>query len=152
MARLHSRKKGKSGSTRPPRLEKPVWVERSAEEVENLVVKLARRGFSKSMIGTILRDSYGIPLIKVVTGKKISQILEENEIEFALPEDLTNLVKKALNIREHLDSNHKDLEGKKGLQRTESKIYRLIRYYKNTKVLPESFKYDPEKIRTLVAR
>lgn len=152
MARLHSRKKGKSGSIRPPRLEKPVWVERSAEEVENLVVKLARKGFSKSMIGTILRDSYGIPLIKVVTGKKISQILEENEIEFALPEDLTNLVKKALNIRKHLDSNHKDLEGKKGLQRTESKIYRLIRYYKNTKVLPESFKYDPEKIRTLVAR
>ena len=152
MARLHSRKKGKSGSTRPPRLEKPVWVERSAEEVENLVVKLARRGFSKSMIGTILRDSYGIPHIKVVTGKKISQILEENEIEFALPEDLTNLVKKALNIRKHLDSNHKDLEGKKGLHRTESKIYRLIRYYKKTKVLPESFKYDPEKIRTLVAR
>lgn len=152
MARLHSRKKGKSGSIRPPRLEKPVWVERSAEEVENLVVKLARKGFSKSMIGTILRDSYGIPLIKVVTGKKISQIFEENEIEFALPEDLTNLVKKALNIRKHLDSNHKDLEGKKGLQRTESKIYRLIRYYKNTKVLPESFKYDPEKIRTLVAR
>ncbi|MFX0188307.1 MAG: 30S ribosomal protein S15 [Candidatus Hodarchaeota archaeon] len=152
MARLHSRKKGKSGSTRPPRLEKPVWVERSAEEVENLVVKLARKGFSKSMIGTILRDSYGIPLIKVVTGKKISQILEENKIEFALPDDLTNLVKKALNIRKHLDSNHKDLEGKKGLQRTESKIYRLIRYYKKTKVLPESFKYDPEKIRTLVAR
>ena len=152
MARLHSRKKGKSGSTRPPRLEKPVWVERSSEEVENLVVKLARKGFSKSMIGIILRDSYGIPLIKVVTGKKISQILEENEIEFALPEDLTNLVKKALNIRKHLDSNHKDLEGKKGLQRTESKIYRLIRYYKKTKVLPESFKYEPEKIRTLVAR
>ncbi|MFW9897976.1 MAG: 30S ribosomal protein S15 [Candidatus Thorarchaeota archaeon] len=152
MARLHSRKKGKSGSTRPPRLEKPVWVERSAEEVENLVIKLARKGFSKSMIGIILRDSYGIPLIKVVTGKKISQILEENEIEFALPEDLTNLVKKALNLRKHLDSNHKDLEGKKGLQRTESKIYRLIRYYKKTKVLPESFKYEPEKIRTLVAR
>jgi len=27
MARMHSRKKGKSGSTRPARLEKPVWVE-----------------------------------------------------------------------------------------------------------------------------
>ena len=152
MARLHSRKKGKSGSTRPPRLEKPVWIERSAEEVENLVVKLAKKGYSKSIIGIILRDSYGIPLVKIVSGKKISQILEENEIEFSLPEDLTNLVKKALNIRKHLESNHKDLDGKKGLQRTESKIYRLIKYYKNTKVLPESFKYDPEKIRTLVAR
>ncbi|MHA1146738.1 MAG: 30S ribosomal protein S15 [Promethearchaeota archaeon] len=152
MARLHSRKRGKSGSTRPSRLEKPPWVERSAEEVEDLVVKLARKGFSKSNIGIILRDSYGIPLVKVVTGKKISQILEENKIESALPEDLTNLVKKALNIRKHMENNHKDLQGKKGLQRTESKIYRLIRYYKSKKVLPADFKYDPQKIRTLVAR
>jgi len=106
----------------------------------------------KSMIGIMLRDSYGIPLVKIVSGKNISQILEENGIELSLPEDLTNLVKKALNIRKHIESNHKDLEGKKGLQRTESKIYRLIRYYKKTKVLPMDFKYDPEKIRTLVAR
>jgi len=152
MARLHSRKKGKSGSVRPPRLEKPVWIERSAEEVENLVIKLARKGFSKSMIGIMLRDSYGIPLVKVVTGKKISQILDEHEIQVPLPEDLSNLVKKALNIRKHMEENHKDLEGKKGLQRTESKIYRLIKYYKKAKVLSSEFKYDPEKIRTLVAR
>ena len=152
MARLHSRNKGKSGSTRPPRLEKPVWVERSSEEVENLVVKLARKGFSKSMIGIKLRDSYGIPLVKVVAGKKISEILEEQEIEYALPEDLLNLVKKALNIRKHLEANHKDLEGKKGLQRTESKIFRLIKYYKKKGVLPMDFKYKPEQIRTLVAR
>lgn len=152
MARLHSRKKGKSGSTRPPRLEKPVWVERSAEEVENLVVKLARKGFSKSMIGIILRDSYGIPLVKVVSGKKISEILEAKEIKSALPEDLLNLVKKALNIRKHMETNHKDLQGKKGLQRTESKIFRLIKYYKKKSVLPIDFKYKPEQIRTLVAR
>ena len=152
MARLHSRKKGKSGSTRPPRLEKPVWVERSAEEVENLVVKLARKGFSKSMIGIILRDSYGIPLVKVVSGKKISEILEAKEIESVLPEDLLNLVKKALNIRTHMETNHKDLQGKKGLQRTESKIFRLIKYYKKKSVLPIDFKYKPEQIRTLVAR
>lgn len=152
MARLHSRKKGKSGSVRPPRLEKPVWIERSAEEVENLVIKLARKGFSKSMIGIMLRDSYGIPLVKVVTGKKITQILDEHEIQVPLPEDLSNLVKKALNIRKHMEENHKDLEGKKGLQRTESKIYRLIKYYKKAKELEKDFKYDPEKIRTLVAR
>ena len=152
MARLHSRKKGKSGSTRPPRLEKPVWIERSTEEVENLVVKLAKKGYSKSIIGNILRDSYGVPLVRIITGKRISQILEENEIEFSLPEDLTNLVKKALNIRKHIESNHKDLEGKKGLQRTESKIYRLIRYYKKNKVLPMDFKYDIKKMQTLVAR
>ncbi|MFX0038489.1 MAG: 30S ribosomal protein S15 [Promethearchaeota archaeon] len=152
MARMHSRKRGSSGSTRPARLEKPTWVELSPEEVENEVVKLARRGQSKSMIGTIMRDSRGVPLVKLVTGKKVTQILEENEIDSPLPEELTNLVRKALSIRKHLETNHKDLEARKGLQRTESKIYRLIKYYKKKKKLDSSFKYDPEKIRTLVAR
>jgi small subunit ribosomal protein S15 len=152
LARLHSRKKGKSASTRPSRLEKPVWVESSSEEVSDLVIKLARKGLSKSMIGIVLRDSYGIPLVKVVTGKKIDQILKENDIEAPLPEDLLNLVKKALIIRNHMETNHKDLQGKKGLQRTESKIYRLIKYYKRVKKLPQDFKYDPEKIRTIVAK
>ncbi len=152
MARMHSRKCGKSGSTRPARLEKPTWVELSPEEVENEVVKLARRGQSKSMIGTIMRDSRGVPLVKLVTGKKVTQILEENEIKTPLPEELANLVRKALSIRKHLETNHKDLEAKKGLNRNESKIYRLIKYYKKKKVLAPDFKYDPEKIRTLVAR
>lgn len=152
MARLHSRKKGKTGSLRPSRLEKPAWVERSSEEVENEIIKLAKKGYSKSLIGTILRDSRGVPLIKMIMGKDISQILEENKIVSALPEDVTNLAKKALNIRKHLESNRKDLESKKGLIRTEAKIYRLIKYYKKTNVLPADFKYDPEKIRTLVAK
>lgn len=152
MARMHSRKKGKSGSTRPARLEKPVWIELSPEEVENEVVKLARKGLSKSMIGTIMRDSRGVPLVKVVVGKKISQILKENDIKAPLPEELGNLVKKALSIRKHLEENHKDLEARKGLGRVESKVYRLIKYYKRKKILPPDFKYDPEKIRTLVAR
>jgi len=149
---MHSRKCGKSGSTRPARLEKPTWVELSPEEVENEVVKLARRGQSKSMIGTIMRDSRGVPLVKLVTGKKVTQILEENEIKTPLPEELANLVRKALSIRKHLETNHKDLEAKKGLNRNESKIYRLIKYYKKKKALAPDFKYDPEKIRTLVAR
>jgi len=149
---MHSRKKGRSGSTRPARLEKPVWIELSPEEVESEVVRLARRGQSKSMIGTIMRDSRGVPLVKVVVGKKISQILKENEIDTPLPEELANLVRKALSIRKHLETNHKDLESRKGLNRTESKIYRLIKYYKKKKILPQDFKYDVEKIRTLVAR
>jgi small subunit ribosomal protein S15 len=149
---MHSRKKGKSGSTRPARLEKPVWVELSPDEVENEAIKLARRGHSKSMIGTIMRDSRGVPLVKIVAGKKVSQILEENDITEPLPEDLANLVRKALNVRKHLETNHKDLEAKKGLNRVESKIYRLIKYYKKKRKLVADFRYDPERIRTLVAQ
>ena len=152
MARMHSRKRGRSGSTRPARLERPPWVELSSEEVENEVVKLAKRGHTKSMIGTIMRDSRGVPLVKVVAGKKITQILKENEIESPLPEELANLVRKALSIRKHIETNHKDLEAKKGLNRTESKIYRLIKYYRKKGKLEKDFKYDPQKIRTLVAQ
>lgn len=143
---MHSRKKGTSGSTRPARLEKPSWLTISAEQIEDLVIKLARKGNSKSMIGTILRDGFGVPLVKIVTGKKINQILEEAKIEEDLPEDLRNLAKKAVNLRKHLETNKKDLDSRKGLQRTESKIYRLIKYYKKKGVLPQDFKYSPEKI------
>lgn len=152
MARMHSRKKGKSGSTRPARLEKPVWMEHSAEEVEKLVVKLAKKGYTKSKIGTHLRDAYGIPLVKVVTGKKISDILEENGLDETLPEDLKNLIRKALNLEKHIEDNRSDLEARKGYQRTMSKIYRLMKYYKKEGVLPEDFKYDSERVRTLVAK
>jgi len=147
---MHSRKKGKSGSTRPSRLEKPSWLTIPAEEVEELVIKLAKKGNSKSMIGTILRDSYGIPLVKIVTGKKINQILEEAKIKEDLPEDLRNLAKKAIDLRKHVEANKKDLDSRKGLQRTESKIYRLIKYYKKKGVLEKDFKYIPEEIKTLL--
>ncbi|MHA1341623.1 MAG: 30S ribosomal protein S15 [Promethearchaeota archaeon] len=150
MARMHSRKKGKSGSKRPSRIIKPEWCEYTAEEVEKLVVDLFKKGESPSSIGLILRDSYGIPLVKAVTGKKIKNILEENNLSTPLPEDLTNLIKKALNIRKHLESNKKDLNSKKGLQRTESKIYRLIKYYKRKGILPKDFKYRPEEVKLLV--
>lgn len=147
---MHSRKKGKSGSTRPSRIIKPEWCEYTAEEVEDLVVELFKKGESPSMIGLILRDSYGIPLVKSITGKKIHTILQENELTSPLPEDLTNLIKKALNIRKHLENNQKDLEGRKGLNRTEAKIYRLVNYYKNKGDLPSDFKYRPDKVKILI--
>ena len=51
MARMHSRKKGKSGSKRPSRLIKPDWCEYTPEQVEELVVQLAKKGESASTIG-----------------------------------------------------------------------------------------------------
>lgn len=147
---MHSRKKGKSGSKRPSRIVKPDWCEVTAEECEKLVVDLYKKGEPTSKIGLILRDSYGIPLVKAITGKKIKQILIENKLTTPLPEDLTDLVKRALKVRKHLEDNHKDLEAKKGLNRIESKVYRLIRYYKKSGVLEESFKYKPDRVKLLI--
>ncbi|MHA1721623.1 MAG: 30S ribosomal protein S15 [Candidatus Baldrarchaeia archaeon] len=150
MARMHARKKGKSSSTRPPRRTSPEWVKYSPQEVEDLVVKLAREGNPPSIIGIILRDQYGIPLVKQIVGKSITKILEENNLSLPLPEDLLNLIRRAVNLRKHLEEHPKDLHSKRGLQLIESKIHRLAKYYKRVKKLPPDWKYDPKKAEILV--
>ena len=42
MARMHSRDKGKSKSTRPSSRDKPSWLRYTSKEVELLIVKLAK--------------------------------------------------------------------------------------------------------------
>ncbi len=150
MARLHSRKKGMSGSRRPTNLTPPEWVTRDAEWVRNKIIELARAGNSPSMIGIILRDQYGVPLAKMITGKKITDILAEENLTFKLPEDLRNLIEKAVNIRKHLETNKKDFSSKRGLQLTESKIRRLVKYYKKQKKLPPDWKYNPKDAAILI--
>lgn len=150
MVRLHTYKRGKSGSKKPPRTAPPTWVEYTAEEVEGLVVSLAKQGYSSAMIGTILRDQYGIPSVKLITGKKITKILEENNLAPQIPEDLMALIKKAVNLRKHLEQHPKDLHSRRGLQLVESKIRRLVKYYRNTGRLPAEWRYDPETAKLLV--
>ncbi|GAB6055486.1 30S ribosomal protein S15 [Methanobacterium alkalithermotolerans] len=129
---------------------KPEWVEYSNEEIEELILKYNKEGNSTSKIGIILRDQYGIPNVKMVTGKKITQILADHGQKEEYPEDIMNLIRKAVNIRDHLKENHKDLHTKRGLQIIESQIRRLGRYYVNEGVLPEGWRYDPQKAALLV--
>ena len=129
---------------------KPEWIEYSNEEIEELILKLRKEGNSTSMIGIVLRDQYGIPDVKVVTGKKITKILEDHGQALEYPEDLMNLIRRAVNIREHLEENPKDLHTRRGLRIIESKIRRLVRYYVNDGVLPEGWRYDPRSAALLV--
>lgn len=130
--------------------DKPEWLEMTEEEIVELIVKLHKEGQSTSQIGIILRDQYGIPSTKSVLGKKITEILEENGTEFEYPEDLLNLIKRAVNIREHLEENPKDLHSKRGLMKIESRIRRLVKYYTRNNVLPEGWRYDPTTAALLV--
>ena len=150
MARMHARKRGKSGSTRPIIKAKPDWVEVDKKEVETLVVKLAKEGKAASEIGRILRDSHGIPRVKEVVGRTIGAILKENKAAPDYPEDLLSLIKKAIFLRKHLDKNPKDVHNKRGLTLIESKIKRLQKYYKRKKVLPQDWYYKPEEAALLV--
>jgi len=129
---------------------KPEWTEYSNEEIEELILKLRKEGKSTSVIGVILRDQYGIPDVKAVTGLKITAILEKHDQTEEYPEELINLIKKAVNIREHLEENPKDLHTKRGLRIIESKIRRLVRYYVREGVLPEGWRYDPKTAALLV--
>ena len=147
---MYSRKKGRSGSTRPSEKKKKTWVKYDAKEVESLVVKLAKSGLSKSLIGLTLRDSYGIPEVKDITKKSIGKILEKNKLEQELPEDLSALIKRDIQLIKHFETNKQDRVAKRGIQLTESKINRLVRYYKKKKVLPQDWKFDKDKAKLLV--
>ncbi|RLI79640.1 30S ribosomal protein S15 [Archaeoglobales archaeon] len=147
MARMHARRRGKSGSKRVYRDQPPEWVELSAREVEKKVVELYNEGLEPSQIGMVLRDRYGVPSVKQVTGKKILRILRENGVEMKYPEDLKALIKRALRLRKHLEVHKKDKHNRRGLQLIEAKIWRLSNYYKEKGVLPKDWKYDPERLR-----
>lgn len=147
MARMHKSRRGKSGSKKVYRTQPPEWIELSMEEVEKKVVELYNEGYEPSMIGMILRDRFGIPSIRQVTGKKLLDILLENGIKPKYPEDLKALIKKALKLRRHLQIHKKDLHNQRSLQLIEAKIWRLSNYYKEKGYLPADWSYDPEKLR-----
>ncbi len=150
MARIHARVKGKSRSHKPLKADIPNWVENKHKEIETLVIKFGKQGMSSALIGLTLRDSYGIPSVKNITNKSITQILKENKLTEEIPEDLKNLIKRAITIRKHLETNKKDNVSKRGLKLTESKILRLQGYYKDNKVLPTTWNYNPKRAQLMV--
>jgi small subunit ribosomal protein S15 len=150
MARIHARRKGKSSSTKPYHVGVPEWIPIQSSEVEEVVVKMGKEGLSTSEIGLRLRDQYGIPSVKLVTGKKITKILQENKIEFKLPEDLTNLLRKVRNLDIHMKNNSRDIHNKRAMKLLEEKIRRMVRYYKKRDILPDDWKYDISTVKLLV--
>ena len=146
---MYARKKGKAGSHRPISKKAP-WVAYKPEEVEKIVAKLAKQGYQSSAIGMILRDTYGVPLSVPATKKKITKIMKERGIQAPVPEDLFNLLKRAVNLQDHMVKNKKDYTSKRGLELTESKIRKLAKYYIRAGKLPESWKYRLDEARLLV--
>ena len=129
---------------------RPEWVTFSNEEIEEMILKFNKEGKTTSEIGIILRDQYGIPKVKDVTGERITEILKRNNQAGEYPEDLMNLIRRAVNIRDHLDDNPKDLHSKRGLTIIESRIRKLASYYVEEGELPEGWRYNPEQAALLV--
>ena len=102
------------------------------------------------MIGMTLRDQYGVPSVKPILGTKLTSYLRENTEVPDIPEDLANLMRKAIGMRKHLNSNKKDIHNKRWLQLTENKIRRLAKYYRGTGRLPQNWQYRPETAEMLI--
>ena len=125
--------------------ESPEWSDVDADAVEERVVELAENGHDPSQIGMKLRDEgvqgTPVPDVKLATGKKVTEILEENDARPDLPEDLRNLMERAVRLRRHMEENRGDAQNKRALQNTESKIRRLADYYRGDE-LDEGFTYS----------
>jgi small subunit ribosomal protein S15 len=139
---MPKQEKGRSHSVRPVSRRAPSWCKYQPEEVEAFIIKLAKEGHSMSSIGTILRDQYAIPLAKPITGKSISEILEASNMAPAMPEDLSDLMRKAQSMAVHMEKNKKDLHNKRSMQIIEARIHKLSRYYKREGVIPKNWKYE----------
>jgi len=145
---MYSRKRGKSGSTKPLKKGAP-WVKMKPKEMEDIVVKLAKEGNSSAKIGLILRDQYGIPSVRL-SKLKIAKIMKENDAYPKMPEDLFNLLKRAVDLHTHMNKNKRDYTSKRGLELTESKIRRLAKFYQKNGTIDPKWKYDADKARLLV--
>ncbi|HEV2316520.1 MAG TPA: 30S ribosomal protein S15 [Thermoplasmata archaeon] len=141
MSRIHSGRKGRSGSTRPYPLAKPTWVSLDADEITEEAVKLAKTGLNSAQVGTTLRDTYGVPSVRAVTGRRLSTLLAEKGIKQDLPEDLQALLKRVVHLQRHLTQHPHDTSNQRGLSLMESRIRRLAHYYRRRKVLPENWSY-----------
>lgn len=152
MARMHARRRGVSGSVRPHRTEPPEWSNTDSAEIEKIIIELKKSGMQSAGIGLVLRDKYGVPSVQLATGKRIGDIIRENELEGDIPEDLRNLIVKALGMRKHLEENKKDLHNKRQLQLTEAKVRRLVKYYVKSGRLPKDWTYKPDTAEFLLSR
>ena len=144
MARRHSHRHGKSHSSRPPSIISTQWINYNAESVESVIVKLAKEGFSPSVIGIKLRDEYGVPLSKKLIGKNVTEVLQKAGLAPPTPEDLNNLLVKARRLQSHLKTHKTDRKNIHSLELLEASVHRLSLYYKRKGLLPKDWKYSAQ--------
>ena len=167
MGRMHSNGKGISSSALPFRRQPPKWITLSPAAVVELIVKLAKKG-TIHILELTLMPFQVLPPVKSVSPWEINTVFLKSDSWPAersseslrrtvgeimkkvliistgcapqIPEDLYNLIKKAVSIRKHLERNRKDTDAKFRLILVESRIHRLSRYFRKTGQLPPTWK------------
>ncbi|NCN98572.1 hypothetical protein COU62_04440 [Candidatus Pacearchaeota archaeon CG10_big_fil_rev_8_21_14_0_10_35_219] len=89
------------------------WIKAKPQEIEKLVVELGKKNTSPEKIGLKLRDEHGIPKAKMITKKKICQILEENGIKVNPEKD--SIERKIDKLQKHSEKHKHDYGAKRKL-------------------------------------
>ena len=84
--------------------------------------------------------------------KTISELVKENDLYPSVPEDLMNVLKKVVNLHNHMKRNKMDKHSLRSMHNMENRIRRLSNYYKREDVLPEDWKYNLEEARLIVQK
>ncbi|MFH1520535.1 MAG: 30S ribosomal protein S15 [Candidatus Micrarchaeota archaeon] len=150
MARLHSKKKGKSGTKRPKDNVAPSWSTMKPAELKEYILKMAREGVPPAKIGILLRDQYAVANLRVQLGMSLRAFLKKEDALGEYPEDILNLIKKAVRMASHIKSTKNDVHNNVKLGHVESKINRLAKYYISKGSLPTGWRYNREKAALLV--
>ncbi len=150
MARLHSKKKGKAGTKRPKTTDVPEWTAAKKAEIEDIILKMAREGVPPAKIGLVLRDQHGVANLRSQLGMSLRAYLAKEKALGEYPEDLLNLIKKAVRVTGHLKASKNDTHNLVKLGHVESKIQRLVKYYSSKGMLPPGWRYNREKASLLV--
>jgi ribosomal protein S15P/S13E len=94
------------------KMEKPVWLKYSPDEVKAIILKLANKGMTAEKIGLTIRDQYGIPKTKLF-GFKIKEVLKEKD-KYVDP-NIKNLKANLDKVEQHYKKNKGDQKAKRSL-------------------------------------
>ncbi|HTP56164.1 MAG TPA: 30S ribosomal protein S15 [Thermoplasmata archaeon] len=142
MSRIHSGRKGRAGSHRPYPLTKPSWVTATTDEIVTQATQMVKSGRIAAQVGQTLRDSYAVPSVRAVTGRRLGALLAAHGLTPEIPDDLQSLLKRVVHLQRHLETHPNDLSNRRGLSLMESRIRRLARYYRQRQRLPENWRYS----------
>ena len=118
----------------------PSWFKLKPEDLQKQVGKLAEK-YDALVVVVTLKDGFGVPQVRLVTGIKFLRILKKEGFAPSIPEVLYFFVKRAKSIQKHLGKNRNDKISKFRLILVESCIHRCARYCRRVKFLPASWKY-----------
>lgn len=104
--------------------EKPLWLKYSESEVKSFIIKLADKGITAEKIGLMLRDSYGIPRVRLYK-LKIKEVLKEKFQD----QTIINLEKKVEKIGNHAIRHKQDKKAARSLMISKTKLKKIRDYH-----------------------